>query len=215
MTTEAARRATGELPVLLANSFHALARAYSPPDSWPEDLPELIESATGPLGGDCSRLGRDLAALIRGEENWPESLAPAHARLFIGPFDIQAPPWASLYLDPEQQLMGEASRYAAKAYADAGLGPVAGPADAPDHLTRELEFMYFLAYREYESEDPLWRTRQENFWQQHLGAWLPQVATLVRDASDDVPVYRSLAELTLAFCHWLDSGISFHTSNHP
>lgn len=209
MSTHAADHATAELPARRANAFHALARVYSPPDTWPEDLSRLLESAFTPLGGTLSELSRQLVAQLRLDENQPEELAPVHARLFVGPFDIQAPPWASLYLDPEQQLMGETSRYAAEAYAEVDLGPVAGPNDAPDHLTHELEFMYFLAYRECETADEQWRERQLKFWHEHLGKWLPHMAALVLDAGDDTLVYRSLGDLTLAFCQWLEEENAF------
>ena len=90
-----------QLTVLRANAFHALARAYMPPDTWPEDFPEMIEAAFSPLVEAVSG-ARELLRVFESDTLGQEKLAPLHARLFIGPFDIQAPPWASLYLDPEK-----------------------------------------------------------------------------------------------------------------
>ena len=187
-------------PALRANAFHALATAYAPPEAWPDDLPEILATVFLPFGGELAALSGKLSNLLGQEDNAPGKLAPVHARLFIGPFDIQAPPWASLYLDPEKQLMGEISHYAAEAYADAGLGPSEGPTDAPDHLTHELEFMYFLAFQEYSTDGPVWFQRQVSFWLGHLGIWLPQFARLVKTSTEEEDVFNLLSRLTLEFC---------------
>jgi TorA maturation chaperone TorD len=194
-----------KLPALRANAFHALARAYRPPVSWPDDLPDILTTAFLPFGGELAALSRALSTLLGQEDYAPEKLARAHARLFIGPFDIQAPPWASLYLDPEKQLMGEVSQYAAEAYAEAGLGPVEGPTDAPDELTHELEFMYFLAFQEYSTGDPVWLNRQVSFWKEHLGVWLPQFATLVDTSTDEEDVFNLFSQLTISLTRKLDA----------
>ena len=194
-----------ELPASRANAFHALATAYTPPGSWPDDLPDILTTAFLPFGGELAALSGALSTLLGQEDNAPEKLAPVHARLFLGPFDIQAPPWASLYLDPEKQLMGESSRYAARAYAEAGLGPVEGPTDAPDQLTHELEFMYFLAFQEYSTGDPVWLERQVSFWKEHLGVWLPQFATLVKTSTNEENVLNLFSRLTINFSRNLDS----------
>lgn len=204
MSSEVAMQALAESPVLRANAFHTLARAYSPPDTWPDDFHELLSSTFTPFGGEVTEAGFKLSSLIQRNDNTCDQLATAHARLFIGPFDIQAPPWASLYLDPEKQLMGKSSMYAARAFADAGLGPVEGPTDAPDHITHELEFMYFLAYQENETQEPAWREQQSRFWREHLGVWLPQLANLMLQATDKESVYRSLGELTRIFCQYIE-----------
>lgn len=193
-----------DLPALRANAFHALATAYTPPGSWPDDLADILTTAFLPFGGEVAALSGALSTLLGQEDNAAETLAPAHARLFIGPFDIQAPPWASLYLDPEKQLMGESSRYAAEAYAEAGLGPVEGPTDAPDHVTHELEFMYFLAYQEHSTGDPAWLERQVSFWKEHLGIWLPQFARLVRASTNENDVFNLLSRLTLNLSRSID-----------
>ena len=194
-----------DLPALRANAFHALATAYAPPEAWPDDFPEILSTAFLSFGGELAALSGELASLLVQQVNTPEKLAPVHARLFIGPFDIQSPPWASLYLDPEKQLMGESSRYAAEAYAESGLGPVEGPTDAPDHLTHELEFMYFLAFQEYSTGDPVWLNRQVSFWWGHLGVWLPQFAKLVEASTEEKDVFNLLSLLTLKFCESIDA----------
>jgi TorA maturation chaperone TorD len=181
-----------------ANAYYALARAFDRPDHWPGDLGDLLVAAFSPLTGELPELARAPAD----NAGDTAALAVAHAKLFIGPFEVQAAPWASFYLDPEQQLMGPVSRYAATAYAEAGLAPSDGPTDAPDHVTHELEFMYFLAFQEATEGDAAWRERQRRFWREHLGRWLPKFAEVVEEHASGAAFYAGLARLTRAFCAW-------------
>ncbi len=190
-----------------ANAYHALAQALSPPADWSPALAVHLQEGLLPLGGEAAARGRDLSAAATDAMSRRESLSVAHAQLFIGPFEVKAAPWASLYLDSDQRLMGSASRYATEAYAEAGLGPGSGPRDAPDHITHELEFMYYLAFEEATTGESVWRERQRRFWGDHLGQWLPELALAVRRAGLD-PYFGALAELLLAFADAEDTHLS-------
>ena len=120
----------------------------------------------------------------------------SHARLFIGPYEVRAPAYASLYLDPARRLMGHTSQQAASFYAEAGLSPGDGPRDAPDHLLYELEFMYFLRFQELETGQSTWPEIRRRFWSQHLSRWLPRMVALIRADGDAHPIHAALAELT-------------------
>lgn len=194
-----ATMAASESGVRRANAYHALAKALIPPSVWPSDLVGAMRDAFAPFGGPLAGIGlRVVEQATAGLEN-PEELAAAHAQLFIGPFEISAAPWASFYLDPDQRLMGAASEYAAKSYAAVGLGPQVGPCDAPDHVTHELEFMYFLAFQGSTTGDPIWHARQASFWTGHLGLWLPDLARSMARAGTH-PFYQALAEALIEFC---------------
>ena len=179
-----------------ANAYYALAHAFDRPDDWPDEIEGLLKKAFAAVDAELSAL---VGQMLEGARD-KRALSVEHARLFLGPFEIQAAPWASSYLDPEQRLMGPYSRYAAEAYAEAGLTPGKVHPDAPDHVTHELEFMYFLAFQEATEGNRLWRERQERFWRQHLGRWLPSFAKTVEDARSNSPFYAGLARLTRAFC---------------
>ncbi len=182
-----------------ANAYHALARALEPPLEWQSELAASLDGVFESFAPGLPELGAHLTDLAAAVADDPESVAPAHAKLFIGPFEIQVAPYASFYLDPEQRLMGPATQYAAHAYAEAELAPREGPHDAPDHVTHELEFMYFLAFQESVTADEVWRRRQERFWIEHLGLWLPNLASgLVRANSH--AFYRVLGSVMTEFC---------------
>jgi putative dimethyl sulfoxide reductase chaperone len=106
---------------------------------------------------------------------------------------VVAPPYASVYLSPGV-LFGEAAEEVAKLYAEGGLEWAPRPgAEAPDHLTVELEFLQHLARlsrdeSSAEGAEALWN----RFWRGHLNRWLPGfVEKLAAGAVS--PVYRLLA----------------------
>jgi len=180
-----------------ANLWFALTRAFSPPSSWPQDLPELLRAAFSDLSAEAACAAEACAAAV---EECADPLVPAraHAALFVGPFAVAAPPWASFYLDPEQRLMGPVANAAAEAYAEAGLAMTGAQAEPPDHITHALEFMYYLAFREATLGDPVWRERRARFWRGHLGRWLPLLVAAMEKGVGDSDFYRSLVALSRA-----------------
>ena len=77
---------------------------------------------------------------------------------------------------------------------------------SPDHVARELEYMYYLAFKAIETYDTIWSERLRSFWLQHLGQWLPAFARDVRQANCHT-FYTALAHLIEGFCvteqdHW-------------
>ena len=179
-----------------ANAFYALSRCFDQPLRWPADLASFLRTAFDPLGAAAAGAASRLAAAIDAATD-RDALAAAHARLFVGPLRLDAPPWASAYLEPDGQLMGAASTYARRAYLDAGLDTTTR-VEAPDHVAFELEFMYYLAYREAETADAAWFDRQVRFWREHLGVWLPRLLAMMRNGAHDAAVYAALAELGMA-----------------
>ena len=71
--------------------------------------------------------------------------------------------------------------------------------DAPDHVTHELEFMYYLAFSQATTGEEAWPDRQVRFWREHLGRWLPQFAKAVTDAHVH-PFYGILAQALNDIC---------------
>ncbi len=185
-----------------ANAFLALARAYDLPGAWPEDIGQLLRKGFAPWHEDLAGVAKAVATLSEDPDRRTR-IAQAHSKLFIDPFKILTPPWAAYYLDPEKRLLGPVSQYAAEAYVEAGLAPGSRQTEPPDHVAHELEFMYYLAFRQAEGGDPAWEARAVRFWQEHLGRWLPRLAASVAENTEE-DYYARLAELTLAFSQAVD-----------
>lgn len=185
--------------VARANAYKSLARTLASPATWDDALLAGLREHFHPLGEELGDLATGVANEMQVAWTDREPVFVAFAKLLVGPFEIDAPPYASLYLDPERRMMGPVSLAAAQFYAEAGLGPTAeGPKDAPDHITHELEFMYFLAFEAARNDDAIWMERAARFWKTHLGAWLPQFAECLMRAERH-PLYDALGKLLLRF----------------
>ena len=77
------------------------------------------------------------------------------------------------------------------------------PGLMPDHITVELEFMHYLAFKETEagrSGDDVesYLRAQKDFLDRHLGSWLPALQAAMR-AQRPLPFYRALVRLAARF----------------
>ncbi len=189
---------THDQVVARANSYSTLARAFSAPSAWDDELVTDLRRNFAWLGAELLEPAERSAAAVEASGADRQALEVAFAGLFLGPFEMAAPPYASLYLDPERRLMGAVSLSVAKAYAEAGLAPSNAPREAPDHVTHELEFMYYLKFQEATTGDSTWRERADRFRTRQLEPWLPEFARRLA-AADRHPVYNSLADLLTRF----------------
>ncbi|MEK6655293.1 MAG: molecular chaperone TorD family protein, partial [Thermodesulfobacteriota bacterium] len=134
-----------------------------------------------------------------------EELAVAHAKLFVGPFELQAPPYGSLYLESQKRLMGDTTMEVLNMYRRAGLALSGDFKDAPDHIAAELEFMYFLIAKEIQAlrkGDRIdafgYLKMQQEFHDKYLRPWMEPFAERIRTASEH-EFYTLLAEILSTF----------------
>jgi TorA maturation chaperone TorD len=158
------------------------------------DDPARLREVTPELPGTLQEAARSLADAWEHGLIHRRDLSLAYARLFLGPFEILASPYASFYLQPDQRLMGPVSQSVAGAYAEAGLEPGPGPREAPDHVTLEWEFMYFLTYQHLVTGEDRWIERRRTFVSTHLARWMPSLADAIKRAGEH-PFYDTLAAL--------------------
>lgn len=132
-----------------------------------------------------------------------ESLKLDHARLFVGPFDLLAPPYESVYVGDENRVMTEATERVQAAYREAGVDI---DLDEPaDHVAAELEFLFLLVTTEIEALEAgafeaaaHYLKRQYEFLSDHLGRWVSEIAENMREHAD-TEFYRALADETRRF----------------
>ncbi|OGU00580.1 MAG: molecular chaperone TorD [Geobacteraceae bacterium GWC2_48_7] len=134
-----------------------------------------------------------------------EALAVEHARLFIGPFQLVAPPYGSIYLDDSKTVMGDSTAKVATFYHSCGLHMADDFLELPDHFAVELEFMSYLAFMQREASsvgNNVEKKRliglQKEFLDTFLLPWLqPFTAAVINDG--EAPFYQALARCTAAF----------------
>jgi TorA maturation chaperone TorD len=135
-----------------------------------------------------------------------------YTRLFLGPFDIRAKPYGSVWLEGERVVMGDTTMAVRELYAVGGFELAADFREVPDHVAAELEFLYLLVFKENEARragDAQAVTEakelKRRFLGEHLGRWIAPFTAAVRQASG-TDFYRQLAELTDAFVSAESSG---------
>ena len=178
-----------------AEAYSVLSSCYYPPDEeLLGKLAKLDQSVVPSL--------RPLLDRIPGVEDL-ETLRVEHARLFIGPFELLAPPYGSVYMEGGRKLMGDSTVDVRRRYSDEGLDVILK--DVPDHIAVELEFMHYLvckgqdAMRDSDPEKlPAWIGKQRDFLGIHLGMWAPTFAIRLREKSESA-FYKNLANATRAF----------------
>jgi TorA maturation chaperone TorD len=177
-----------------ANLYLVLSRAFSSPVVMEPNDPARLRQVTPELPRTLQEAARSLADAWEHGLIHRQELSLAYARLFLGPFEILASPYASFYLQPDQQLMGPVSQSVAEAYAEAGLEPGPGPREAPDHVALEWEFMYFLTHQHLVTGEDRWIERRRAFVLTHLTRWMPSLADAIKGAGEHA-FYDTLAAL--------------------
>lgn len=167
-----------------------LVQLFSYPDA--ELSKRLAEPALTTL---TARLA--MPALAGPEIDWT-TLEPAYTSLFINRLGgVPAPPYGSIYLDDDGQVMGASSLRVMQSYQQAGL--VVDSPEPPDFLATELEFLYFLVDRE-ESGKGAEATRVRTvFFNELFLPWISPFCQRLAAAAPH-PFYAWAATLLLAFC---------------
>lgn len=177
-----------------ASFYKSLAECYYPPG-------ESLAKTLGDLG---KAAGEFLSEVVRNAPRADdlERHTVDYSRLFLGPFKVLAPPYGSVYLE-NGRFMGESTLDARNLYKQEGLDIVLK--EAPDHISVELEFMYFLALKEAEAREnsdleqaACLRDKQASFLRTHLGAWIQAFAgNIERNAQTDL--YKAVGRATEHF----------------
>lgn len=176
-----------------------------------EPGPEFAEeNVFATLAGAAARVEPDLAACARRMEDAftatdARELLVDYTRLFLGPVNTLAQPYASVWLDQGAGSSHAVGNEVLKLYARGGFDLDASFRDLPDHVAAELEFLYQLLFRETAArakEDApalaaVMRVRAK-FLQGHLARWIEPFAQAVRVGAQTA-FYRNLAELTERF----------------
>jgi DMSO reductase family type II enzyme chaperone len=116
-----------------------------------------------------------------------EVLAIEYTRLFdAGASGPPCPLYGGLYGGDRMAKMEEAVRF----YNHFGLRLSSEQRELPDHISTQLEYMHFLAYREVEAlqagVDPgAYQRAQRDFISRNLGAWIPKLCERLEKENAD------------------------------
>ena len=191
---------------LRGDCYKMLAVCFYPPER--EIL--LEENLLGNLSASLGRICPEAQACVEEMERTirqtgDEELAVDHARLFVGPFGLKAPPYGSVYLDGDGKVMGDSTMQVVRIYEEEGLEIDGEFTELPDHVAVELEFMYYLIYRavgeleEGEIECHAHSvTVQRKFLSEFLLPWLEPFCSRIGQETE-ATFYRALSDCLLTF----------------
>ena len=177
-------------------ALHRVALCFDRPgpELWQNlrELPELLQQLSPEIASAARSLHQE------GENQDTQELLKEYSRLFLGPFQLEAPPFGSVYLESEGRMMGESTAEAQRIYRESGLEMAPDFESPPDHVVAELEFFAFLGFKELESvqerDREFFRGKREQFLQSHIGAWFPSFADKVEE-NTQMAFYRDLSRL--------------------
>lgn len=179
-------------------------------------LTALSQSLDG-IGGD--RTKKKIAALnkwLDDVEGWVASecanwqladLQSEHRRVFSNVITLDCPPYETLFGNDhvfgQAHVMGDIAGF----YKAFGVELSRDVHERMDHLSVELEFMHFLAYKESYARchDGSDKTQivvdaQKKFVKEHIGRWVPLFAKMLAKKADS-GLFRYIADFT---ADWMD-----------
>jgi putative dimethyl sulfoxide reductase chaperone len=200
-----ALRAAADRDAARADLCRYLAACYYIPDAafGEERLFESMACAAATLDPALATLARRLGEAFARQPL--DELLVDHTRLFLGPVQAIARPYASVWLSGADLLMQDSTMALLALYAEGGFELDEGFFDLPDHVAAELEFLYLLIHRDnvarwggHLADQLAVQSLRQRFLHQHLGHWLGPFLLAMHDGAETA-FYETLAELTEAF----------------
>jgi len=143
--SEHANSPSAKIYRLLAACFYPPQKILFEKERLFENLHSLVKVSMPEASATYEQLGVCFA------QNSEEELTVAYAELFVGPFELAAPPYGSVYLDGARRVMGDSTIETMKLYEAAGLVLDDTQKEVPDHIAIELEFLYYLTTKSIEA----------------------------------------------------------------
>lgn len=184
-----------------SSTYYHLARLFEPPAAFLHDE-RVLEALQAALAAVNPKAAESAAGLVTAlETEGLERVRREHMRLFVGPEQLLAPPYGSVYLDQQRELMGPSTMEVVRLYGQAGLQQAEGLKDAPDHIRVELDVMHLVIERtldavhaaDWERAERLVRV-QAALLQHHLSRWVTPFAKMIRTGAAGA-YHRHLADL--------------------
>jgi TorA maturation chaperone TorD len=197
-TTSLIRR--GDTYKLLAACFYEPEKRIFLEENLCENLAQLLQHST-PEG---AKAAEDM--LISLQKYDQQQLSIDHAALFVGPFELIAAPYSSVWREKQRLVMGDSTMDVKRFYDEADLQT--DVSEPPDHVAIMLEFMSYLCQREAEavslsaSEDAKkYADLQKRFYREALSPWIADFCNAITKGTDN-SFYTNLAT---ALSHYIKS----------
>lgn len=185
------------------NCFKLLAACFYEPDKKlfvEEQVCENLKTLLGTWATGAAKAAGDMRLSLANCTQ--DQLSVDHAALFVGPFELIAAPYGSVYTEKHRQVMGDSTIEVLKFYEEVGLS--VDTKEPPDHIAIELEFMHHLCLKEAEAaangdyaEIAKFSALQAQFFINFL-RWVPQFCESIRKGTTN-PFYADLGDCLKRF----------------
>lgn len=133
--------------------------------------------------------------LFEDESQDIEEYLVEYSKLFVGPFKLAAPPYASIYLEDKWEVMSKSSEIIESYYQSAGLTIAPLNSEPSDHISLQLEFMYYLNFKWNETGDSTFLILQKEFLYRILTHWIPKFNVAIQQGAT-LKFYQLLGDFT-------------------
>lgn len=184
-------------------------------------LASLRTSLEGKGGEEASEHLEGIAKHLDAAEEWVSSeamnwniqdLRDDHRRVFSNVISLDCPPYETLFGNDhvfgQSYVMGDIAGF----YSAFGLQLSQDIHERLDHLSVELEFLHFLAYKEsyaicHDSSEKLQTVveAEKKFVKEHIGRWVPLFAGMLRKKAG-FGLYKIIADLT---AEWVSFEVAY------
>lgn len=180
-----------------ANAYKLLSELFKYPEKELTKLSSTILDTFSKLSPKFEAQAQTLVTRLEQADSLKD-LQIEYSRLFVGPYQVEAAPFSSVYLDPQGLVMGESTIDAIEYYVDAGLNPNDDIKEPPDHISTELEFMYYLIFNSVVKNDQSKEAISKDFLTNHLSKWTGEFTKkIIKKSKDDF--YSNLGTLLNKF----------------
>ena len=191
---------------LLADSYRFLSACFCLPQKELFSQESIIKHLTDTLTRTCAEAVAFSSEMGKAfSEAKEEELKVEYAKLFVGPYELKAPPYGSIYLDGERRVMGNSTMEVIRLYEEAGLVMDKDFKELPDHIAVELEFMYYLIHKEVEALErsekdkvTALKATQNHFFNRLISPWVPAFCQKMKESTNN-PFYINLASCLSTF----------------
>lgn len=188
------------------NCFRLLAACFYEPEkdlfaeaNLFDNLKEYLQEICPEAAGFAKEMGKSI------QQYSDEELRIEYAKLFMGPFELIAPPYGSVYLDEGGRVMGDSTMEIIDVYQKEDLARSDDFKDLPDHIVVEMEFMSYLIFKEREALEKSdtetateYRQKQSSFLENYIRSWIPPFCKKIKEGTNN-GFYSALAGCVLTF----------------
>lgn len=188
--------------IATANVYNYLAAFYCEPDAevfWNADYQQLFYDNCSMINPELSSYANAINMSIN--ETTHLELLQEYTKIFLGPFEIIAHPYASIYLEG-YSLNGEVTQNILHFYNNCGLLFDENVKDLPDNIVVVFQFLHYLLDCEINGNDSFpdinWAEKRQEFFKLYVSSWVPKFTEKIINGTNNM-FYKNLAILTNKF----------------